>query len=141
MAEAYTRQRAGEMGLNDLVIESVGTLGIVGEPATSEAIATLLEQGIHLEAHRSRGLGPGDLAAADLVVVMTNAHRREIDRRFPAHGTRVELLRAYENGTEPAPTAPDLEDPIGQRIGVYRRVFEVIRRSADHLLTSLRHPA
>ena len=137
MAAEYARWRAAEIGLNDLVIASAGTLGIVGEPATPDAIATLFEQGIDLGGHRSSGLGPDDLASADLVVVMAERHRREIDRRFPGHGKVIQLMRAFENGTAPAPAAPDLDDPIGQPIEIYRSAFEVIRHSTDNLLTSL----
>ena len=139
MAAQYARHRLARSGLHRVAVDSAGTLGIEGEPASREAIQVLREAGLDLSGHRSRGVRDTDLRTADLVIVMELAHLEAIERSFPWAAVPRCLLRAYEAGPEPAEGAPDLEDPIGRPIESYRSCFESIRRSVDHLVLDLKH--
>ena len=139
MAEAYLRHRASELDLPDLVSESAGTLGIVGAPASPEAVAAMSEIGIDLTPHRSRGLDRKILKRAGIIVAMGPDHVAELSGRFRAPpGTERWLLRAFENGPQPQPDAEELADPIGQPIEFYRRQLALLRRSVDNLALHLR---
>jgi protein-tyrosine phosphatase len=137
MAAEYMKRRAVTLGLDRVAVDSAGLLGIVGSPASPEAVQVLEEQGMDLKPHRSRGLRAVDLGAADLVLVMTEDHKDEIERRYPRRARRVELLRAFEDGPGPTPGAHDLEDPMGSAAPVYRDCFRTIRACVDHLLADL----
>lgn len=139
MAAAYLRQLGPRRGLSHLVVDSAGTLGIEGQPATPEAIEVLAEIGVDLTGHRSRGLRPADLDTSDYVVVMTEQHLQELSA-YPRHGScRRLLLRAFEHGPQPRSEPPDLDDPIGGSIDYYRQQRDLVMRCVDQLLLHLKH--
>ena len=138
MAAAYARARAAEAGLAEVEIDSAGTLGIEDHPASPEAVLALGEHGIPLDGHRSRGFTEDDADSADLIVVMARGHREEILRLYPQARARVRLLREWESGLGDLVPVPDLDDPIGEPLEVYRATFAIIRRSVDNLVESLR---
>lgn len=140
MAAEYFRHRAARAGLSHLLVDSAGTLGIDGHPASPEAVRALEEISIDLKAHRSRGVTRSDLATADVVIAMDYGHLGSLARDFPdeLRGERF-LLRAFEEGPDPRKHPPDLEDPIGEAIEMYREEREIIVRCLDHLALYLKH--
>ena len=138
MAAEYCRRRAAELGFDDLVVDSAGTLGIEGEPASDTARRAMAEVGVDLERHRSKGIKPEDLRSTDYTVVMERRHLRYLSRQHPEATDRRLLLRAFEEASEPQPYAPDLDDPIGQPLESFRELVPLISRSVDHLLAFLR---
>lgn len=140
MAAEYMRHRAARSGLTHLVVDSAGTLGIVGQPAAPEACQALAEIGLDLTGHRSRGIDRALMRAADVVVAMSHRHLAELGERFPEErGGKRWLLRAFEAAAAPAPDALDLDDPIGCTVEVYREQREILVRSVDHLTLYLKH--
>ena len=135
MAEAYLQHLIVERGLRGVFVESAGTLGINDAPPSQEAGQVMHEVGVDLSGHRSHGLRPVDLENADIVIGMTSGHMQEMSR-WPSSAER-HLLRAFENGAEPAIDAHDLADPIGHDIEFYRRVRDIIVRCVDHLADRL----
>ncbi len=139
MAAEYARRRLASSGLSHVLVDSAGTLGIEGAPASDEAIEVLRDDGLDLTRHRSRGIGAHDLRTADLVIVMTVGHLEELDLRFPPGAAKRYLLRAFEPEPSPRGGAPDLDDPIGEPIETYREAFAVIRTCVDHLVLHVKH--
>jgi protein-tyrosine-phosphatase len=133
MADAYARKRVAESGPPVAMIDSAGTLGIAGATASPEAIGAMVEIGVDLSSHRSRGLDRSLLEHADVIVGMTRAHLDEIEN-WSDNAGRHYLLRAFEEGPDPAPDATDLPDPIGRDASFYRETRDVITRCVDHLL-------
>jgi protein-tyrosine-phosphatase len=141
MASAYLKARAAHAGLAHVVIDSAGLLGIEGAPAAAHAIEVGRKEGFDLTRHRSRGITPADVRAADLVLVMTLAHLEELAQRFPDKTQKRLLLRAFEAGPEPKGGAPELSDPVSGPYEGFRDAFSVIRTCVDHLVLWLRHAA
>jgi protein-tyrosine-phosphatase len=141
MAAEYMRHRAVHDGLSHLVVDSAGTLGIHGAPASPEAVLALHEIGLDLRGHRSKGIGPADLHSADLVIAMCRGHLVELSARFPGAQPHAHVLRAFEAGPRPCEGAPDLTDPIGEPVEVYREQLRLMRRCIDHLTLYLKHGA
>ena len=139
MAAEYLRARAAQSGLAHLVVDSAGTLGIEGRPASAEAVAVMAEAGYDLSAHRSRGLAYTDLRSSDLVIGMSSGHLEHLAESYPDGRDERLLLRAFEKSPQPSRSAPDLEDPITRPIEFYRETFERIRRCVDHLTIHLKH--
>lgn len=139
MAAAYMQYRAAQQGLAHVVVESAGTLEIEGAPAAEAAVRTLLEAGLDLSAHRSRGVTVADLRSSDFVIAMAAEHLEELDRLQAPGRERRLLLRAFEEGPSPRPDPPDLADPIAQGLEIYRERFDTIRTCVDHLVLHLRH--
>ena len=139
MAAEYARHRAAQAGLSHLLVDSAGTLGIIGAPASEYAVQVLRESGLDLTSHRSRGVRKNDMTDSDLVLVMEHRHMAELEHRFPRREGSVYLLRAFDHGPDPASGAPDLDDPIQQPLDDYRARFAEIRTAVDHLVIHLRN--
>jgi protein-tyrosine phosphatase len=133
MAEAYFRHALARERMAGVSVDSAGTLGIEGAPASREAIAAMAEIGIDLSGHRSKGLRAEMFDRADLVVGMSHDHLVAMAHRFPAGAGERYLLRAFEHGVEPDPNPRDLEDPIGASIETYRTQLAVLAPALDNL--------
>ena len=139
MAAEYLRHRAARSSLSHLAVESAGLLGIEGAPASGEAISALHQDGLDLSRHRSRGVRHSDIRTADLVVTMSLDHLDALERLFPEGGAERYLIRAFENGPQPAGGAPELEDPIGKDRETYLDCYRRIKTCIDHVVLYLRH--
>jgi protein-tyrosine-phosphatase len=137
MVAEYLRHRASQEGLSHLVVESAGTLGITGSPASCEAIQVFDEHGLDLSRHRSQALTDVLVSGSDVIVGMAREHRAYLDEAHPDFPGECWLLRSFENGATPRAAAPDLADPIGCDLETYRSQFPLIRRCVDHLLIYL----
>ncbi len=132
------RRHAARAGLNDLDVDSAGTLGIHDAPASPEAVQAVREVGLDLSDHRSRGVVAEDLIAVDVVIAMTRAHLVELASRFPEGTPRRHVIRAFESGPWVEQDAPDLADPIGKSIAFYRDQLQTIERCAENLVAFLK---
>ena len=137
MAAEYLRYRAAESGLDHVLVDSAGTLGIENRPAAPEAIETLRDIGLDLSGHRSKGIAEIDLVTSDAVIGMSRAHLESLARGFRHVPSDRWLLRAFQRGPHPAPRARELRDPIGNPVQAYRECFEIIRPCVDHLVDYL----
>ena len=139
MVAAWFRRRAATAGLAHVAVDSAGTLGLEGKTAAPEVVSLLRPLGCDLLAHRSRGIRLADLASSDLVVVMELSHVEELHACYPGFEERIVLLRAFEQGPDPTPGAPDLDDPIGGPPEAYALAFEQVRACVEGLVLHLRH--
>jgi protein-tyrosine-phosphatase len=138
MAAELMRDLVAKQGMTNVEIDSAGTLGIEGAPASVEAIEAAREVGIDLTRHRSQGLRASHLQASDIVVAMTGDHLVELAARFPDGEDERVLIRAFERGPEIDPAARDLDDPIGHPVDFYRAQVPLIRKCLDHLARFVR---
>ena len=126
MAEGLLRARLSAAGRDaDVAVASAGTWAAAGRPATDHALATLSERGIDLAEHRSREVTSMDVAAADLVLVMTDSHRAALLTEFPAARGKILLFSQLAGG------GWDVADPIGQPIDAYRATADELDRLID----------
>ena len=137
MVARYLEHRAVESGLRDVSVDSAGTLGIHGSPAAPPACRVMREIGLDIGRHRSKGASAELLGATDVVLAMAGSHLNLLAQRFPAGAKLRLLLRAFENGPAPDRNPPDLPDPIGHDVVVYREQLEMIRRCIDHFVQHL----
>jgi len=139
MAAEYFRDRATRSGLSHVVVDSGGTLGIEGSPASADAVKAMEEIGVDLTHHRSRGLTAQRLATTDLVIGMAREHLEWIAWNLRGGPDARWILRAFEKRPLPDHHAPDLADPIGQPLEFYREQREILTRSLDHLVLHIKH--
>lgn len=141
MAAEYFRHRAARSGLSHVVVDSAGTLGLEGVPASAEAVRAMAELGVDLKGHRSKPLEAAAVQSSDLIIVMAHDHLEVLAVRYPGGTGRRMLLRSFEKGPGPDPNALDLEDPIGEPLEFYRQQARTIAGCADHLSLYVRHRA
>jgi len=134
MAAEQMRHRVSVDGPEDCHIDSAGTLGIEGAPASPEAVEAMSANGISLSSHRSQGIRLEHVQWADLVIGMTHGHMMELASMFPRDSTDRFVLRAFGLSAEPDPDSPDLADPIGKPLAFYKDQVPVIVRCVENLL-------
>ncbi len=127
MAEYLLRQKFTDAGLDDVVVTSAGTGAREGSPPSEGAYLVSLERGLDLTNHRSRLVSPELLAAADLVLCMSQHHVTHAQ----AMGTHpaISLLGAFADPDSPA----EVSDPFGKDLETYRNTLAQL----DGLLTAV----
>ena len=135
MAEALLRAKLPEHLQESFAVQSAGTLGIDGMPATNYAIRVTEELGGILAGHRSQGVSAELVKDAGLILVMANEHLDFLRRHYPAFRENVHLLKRFAS-KEP-PEDVEIGDPIGASLAVYRECAQIIADELDRILPVL----
>jgi len=135
MAEALLRAKLPQHLQDKVVVRSAGTLGIDGMPATNYAIRVTEELGGRLAGHRSQGITLELIENADLILSMTHEHVDFLRQYYPAYRENFYLLKQFAS-KEP-PEDPEIEDPIGANMAVYRVCAQTIAVELDRILPAL----
>lgn len=132
MAEHLLRRWLGSDSEWD--VDSAGVSAVDGQPASEGAIQAMAGKQTDLSCHVSRLLTLAHIDDADLIVVMTEAHRRAVVQRFPRAADRVVLLNAFSS----AHPGEDVPDPFGMKADVYRAIRDEIDAAMPELVLYLR---
>jgi tRNA threonylcarbamoyl adenosine modification protein (Sua5/YciO/YrdC/YwlC family) len=136
MAEGFARKslarRLGcsmqELEDQGVVIGSAGVSTSMGGRASLEAVRVLSEHGVNLADHETQPLSEPMVRHADVIFVMSRAHREAVISQWPAAAQRTRLLS--RDGT-------DIFDPIGGPPERYERCAEQIRIAVEAQLDEL----
>ncbi len=132
MAEVLMRKQLAnqlKIDISDLEnqgvqVVSAGLAAAHGSPASPESVELMKEQGLSLDDHASQPLTEQMLRHADLILTMTNNHRRAIVDSFPSAAPRTFVLM---------PDGNDVADPIGGPIEMYQScAFQIATGVAHH---------
>lgn len=136
MAAALLYKIAADDGqANRIIVSSAGLAGGAGG-ASMGAATVMRERGLDLSLHQSRQVNRGHIAAADLVLAMTEGQKRALQAMAPEGRDKIHTLAEFAG----MPGA-DVPDPFGADIAMYRRtadrledmlrrVWEKIRKQA-----------
>lgn len=97
MAEALLKKIIEDAGEEKGRVEviSAGLAAIEGDPAAPQAVEAMKEEGIDLSAHRARKLTEELIEKADLILTMTEAHKKQVLFLEPRSYDRVFTLKEY----------------------------------------------
>ncbi len=109
------------------IITSAGTLGMVGFPASSEAVRACSARGIDISGHRSKALGRYLIEQSELIFALARGHRDVVLEICPEAVDRCLLL------AEDA----DVPDPVGRTQGVYDSCCEMIEKAVRKRIKEL----
>lgn len=127
MAEGILKKIAAENGNHVLHVLSGGLAADTGRGASENAVLAAAERGVDISAHRSAGINSKVLAQADLILAMTEAHRRALIDVFGAEADKTFTLAGY------AGLSQDIADPFGGDLKTYRacadQLNEALRRA------------
>ncbi|HVL63790.1 MAG TPA: low molecular weight phosphotyrosine protein phosphatase [Actinomycetota bacterium] len=160
MAAAMLQSELARRGVRGVRVSSAGTWAGTGNPATPDAVAVLRGRDIDLSRHRSRPLDPEEVERADLVVVMTSVHEREVLALCPEAAGKVVLLKELAEMKVPADARDpgarvrgllasprperlrrlDLDDPMGLPLSSYGRCAGEIEAGVLALADALTPP-
>jgi protein-tyrosine phosphatase len=101
-----------------LKVWSAGLGALVGEPADPLATEVAASNGLDLSAHRAQQITSWMCQAADLILVMEQAHKTEIERRFPL--VRGKVFRLGDSGKA---DHFDIADPYRQAKSAFEKAY------------------
>lgn len=137
MAEAVLRQRLGDAGIHDVVVDSYGTgPWHVGQNADPRAVETLHAHGYDV-AHRAREVTAADLGEHDLMIAMDRSHLDELTYLAgdPAAPPEIRLLSSFA-ASWPADTL-NVPDPYSGGLAGFELVLDLVERGADGVVEFL----
>ncbi len=118
MAEGLLRQ-----ALPGIHIVSAGLCALTGQPADPYAIELMQELNIDISAHRAQQLSRPITTAADLILVMDNAQRQDIQRLHPATTGRVFRMGELAKF--------DVPDPYRDARPAFENALQLIQRGVE----------
>lgn len=101
----------------DILVDSAGVFALIGECAADNAILAMEKYDIDLSLHRTKPLTEELIDMADVILVMTEAHKILIESMA---GDKVHTLLEY------AGSEGDISDPYGGDMEEYEETAEEI---------------
>ena len=113
-------------------VSSAGINAIPHQLASINSIEVMKEKGLELEEHKSNMLTVNLVEDYDLILTMTEDHKKTILKTVPWLDDKVFALKEYVglNG--------DISDPFGGSIEVYRSILKDIEKSLELLVEKLK---
>lgn len=123
MAEALAAREGGWQA------RSGGVAALAGDRASAHAVDVMGEVGLDISDHRSAPVTEAEMVWADLVLTMTEGHRKILIGQFPEHGHKIHTLCEYADCA-----SGDIADPFGQDITAYRHARNQIAAAVASLV-------
>ena len=133
MAEGFLKERLKQE--HDFVVLSAGISAVDGLAPTDAAIQVMKEDGIDISSYSTKSFSKVFANAADLVLVMSRAHKEFILNKMPGLKNKVFLYTEFANTTN---SPGDIDDPIGQPISMYRHVRDQIKAASKEIAGKIR---
>ncbi len=118
-----------------LSCSSAGIGAVVGQPPSRFSVNVMNELGIDITRQRSQPISRQLVEQADIILVMTYGHLDSMLMLYPQAADKTFLLREFEDGLELRER--EVDDPIGQSEGVYRRTRDQIATAMEHVIAAL----
>ncbi|MGF7087538.1 protein-tyrosine phosphatase [Kroppenstedtia sanguinis] len=131
MAEALLRQKAMEEGIR-LEVRSAGISAVNGLSPSDAAVQVMKEKGIDHSSHRSRPLDAAMAAWADLILVMTEAHKQMLVHRYPDAVDKLHTLKEYVLEDSQQEKVKSLQR-LQVDLETCRALLEQAEKEGDHL--------
>jgi len=109
--------------VSGLSVSSAGLGALVGQGVEPTMARILSEQGLDTSAHRARSLQSWMLQRADLILVMEQSYKSEIETSYPSSRGRVFRLGHYLDA--------DVPDPYRESEAVFRATFVQIEQAVS----------
>lgn len=114
----------------DKTIWSAGLGALVGKPADPLSIEVAAEHGLDLSAHRGQQLAGWMCQTAELILVMEQSHKVEVEQQYPL--VRGKVFRLGELGKF------DIADPYRQPRGAFDTAYAHIARGVADWVPRIR---
>ena len=117
-----------ELEDHGLEIASCGTGAGGDQPASTNAVETMREEGVDIRHHRSRPMTVDSLLAADYIWVMTRGHLEAVAALAPEVANRAVLID---------PDGKDVSDPIRGDLAAYQACVRHLERAVAHRIQEI----
>lgn len=133
MAEYALQAELAKRGVDNIAVESAGTMAYDGAPAASRAVAEAARRGIDLRPHRSRLLTKDMIDEAEAVVVMEAHQYRSALALAPYAVEKIVMAGNLVPGRDD----PEIGDPYGGTEEDFVRAFDEIQQAVENLADRL----
>lgn len=130
MAEGILNHLAKEKNLN-LSSKSAGIYAFDGDNVSPNAVKALSYIGIDIKDKKSMQVHKDLIEEADLILTMSNSHKKQLLMRFPFAENKVFLLNEYA-----FETIKDIEDPYGRGELVYKEACDEIYKAIEKIVNN-----
>ncbi|MBU8921184.1 MAG: low molecular weight protein arginine phosphatase [Bacteroidales bacterium] len=124
MAEGLLREMMPESWKGMVEVSSAGVIAYGESPAAIEGVEALREKGIDISTHRSTLLTSEIIENSDLIVTMAGSHASTVLDIAPDVADKVLIIGTLD----PDRADPDISDPVGQGIEVYRQTRDELEK-------------
>jgi len=131
MAEGFLKKMWPE-DKDKVKISSAGTSTLMGLKPTELAVKALRERGVDIFSHRSTPLNRNLVEKADLILVMSNFHKKMVSEISSIKEGKIFLLKEFASGHK-----EEIPDPIGESLETYRQCAREIEREIRALIEKL----
>ncbi|KAI3595331.1 Low molecular weight protein-tyrosine-phosphatase, Etp [Cupriavidus necator H850] len=118
MAEGLLKQALPETN-----VISAGLGALVGQPADPHAVELMRDHGVDISGHRAQRVSGAMTMRPDLILVMDNEQRQEIQRLYPF--TTGRIFRLGEPGKF------DVPDPYREARRAFENALQLIQRGVE----------
>jgi protein-tyrosine phosphatase len=132
MAEAILKDVLQKREIQNIEVESAGTMAPVGMAPTTHSRTVMEERKIDFSDHRARLLTKKIISRADLILVMERAHLRFIAQLDPDAERKTFLLKAFKRTK-----GGEIADPIGGEETLYRQCRDEIEEEIERIVPFL----
>ena len=112
----------------DATVWSAGLAALVGNPADQFAQEVAAEHDIDLSAHRAQQLASWMCKDAELILVMEDSHKKELERQYPYARGKVHCLGIAQAGQ----LFRDIADPYRQPREAFNTAYQNIEQSTRY---------
>jgi protein-tyrosine-phosphatase len=133
MAKAVARDLLEREEINNWMIDSAGIFAIEGQRANPNAVKVLAKRGIDLTRHKSKKI-PKDIGNYDLILTMTENHRRFLLENYSLDKNKVFTLNSFAYNDN-----VDIKDPFGCDIEVYEDTYEELEQAINEVIKRLKN--
>jgi len=124
LAAALLSKNLSALGIENVFVESAGTMDLEGRGASRSALEVAADNGLDLSHHASRQVNESMLEGTDIVVAMTEAHAAYMAEVLPGIRKRTIVL--------------DVPDPYGLQKQTYEVVFAMIQEATPSIVDEVR---
>ncbi len=140
MASGYLNRLVQENDMEEIIdVDSAGTWGFDGEPATELSQVVCAEHDIDVSAHRSKSINQYLIQHADIVLCMTSQQKNDLVQIFPHHKDKIFTLKGFD--TNGMLTNYSINDPFGKNIRHFREAFQIISKEVERIWPRLKSEA
>lgn len=132
MAEGIAKKGVGEKGMDrEIEISSAGIWAVPGDEASPQAVEAMKECGINLAGHRARRIDVKLIEDADIILAMTESHKRNLLSICPYAKHKIFTLKEYVGGEG------DIKDPFGGSVEVYKECAKELKEYIDKAIDKI----
>lgn len=128
MAEGILKDLALKNNLT-IEVKSAGTHAAYNSAPSPLAVEAMKDVGIDISSHKSYQVNEEILKESDLVLTMSNSHKKLLLNKYPSIKDKVFLLNEYAFETK-----REIEDPFGAPLRYYEKSRDEIYEAIEEIV-------